>query len=138
MGCENLVGVKNISISFTNCETEEVIRSISHKLATDALPSWRTCAFSNEMMPNGYTKRSSDSAGVELNIVRDLRIPLSYYQGCATLDIQVEYENGIVMTGLQGGVLGNEKSDTHEVSMDVAFRTLDELLPANTQSLVTA
>jgi hypothetical protein len=113
-----------------------VIRAISHKLSSEELPTWRACAFNNETLPQGYTKRVSSSAGCELKIIRDIRVPLAYYQGCATIDVQAEYENGLVYTGLGGGVTGDEKSDTHEVMLTMAFRTLDELLPEGVVSLL--
>lgn len=130
MACENLIGVKNILMTFYDCDTETTIGPISHKLANDELPTWKTCEWNNEQMPHGYTKRIASNAGVELSIIRDLRIPLRYYQGCVSIDMQVEYENGLVYTGKGGGVLGEEKSDTHEVSLEITFRSLDELLPA--------
>lgn len=129
MACENIVGVKNILLTFFNCETEETIGPISHELATEELPTWKLCTWVNEKMPQGYTKRTASDAGCEINVIRDLRVPLAWYQGCASVDLQVEYENGLVYTGTGGGVLGEEKSDSHEVALELTFRVLDELLP---------
>lgn len=129
MACENLVGVKNIMLTFYDCDTETRIGPIAHKLATDELPTIKTCAWNNERMPHGYTRRVASDAGVEISVIRDLRIPLSWYQGCVAIDIQIEYENGLVYTGRNGGILGDEKSDSHEVMLDLTFQELDELLP---------
>jgi hypothetical protein len=130
MACENIVGVKNILITFHDCNTEETFGPISHELATDELPTWKTCPYNNEALPGGYTRRVSANAGANINVIRDPRIPLSYYQGCAAVDIQVEYDNGIVYTGRGGSVVGDDQSDSHAVTMDMSFRVLDELLPA--------
>jgi hypothetical protein len=130
MACDNLIGVKNILITFNDCDTDTIVGPISHKLANEDLPTWKTCVWNNEQLPHGYTKRSASNASVEIAVIRDTRIPLAWYQGCVRIDMQVEYENGLVYTGKGGGVLGDEKSDTHEVSMEIAFRELDEMLPA--------
>lgn len=136
MACENMVGVKNIVLTFYDCETDNRVGPISHLLATEDLPMWRNCAWTAEKLPGGYTKRQAADAGVEINLIRDLRIPLAWYQGCVAIDMQVEYLNGIVQTGVGGGVVGDPKSDTHEVEMELTFRTVDELLPPG--SLVNA
>jgi hypothetical protein len=128
-GCDSIVGVKNILMTFHDCSNGQKYGPYSHKLATDELPTWKTCVWTNEAMTQGYTRRTASNAGVEINVIRDLRIPLSYYQGCAGIDLQVEMENGLVYTGKSGGVLGDDKSDGHEVAMELTFRQLDELLP---------
>lgn len=130
MACDNQVGVKNIMIRFRDCETNQVFGPISHELATEELPTVRMCAYNNEPLPGGYVKRKVSNASMEMKIIRDLRIPLSLYQGCAALDVQIEYYNGLVYSGVSGTGTGEEKSDTHEVTVMVTFREIDELLPA--------
>jgi hypothetical protein len=132
MTCENQVGVKNILISFRDCDTDTVYGPVSHELATDTLPTWRLCAFNNEALPHGYVKRAPTNPEVEINVIRDLRIPLSMYQGCSDVNLQVEYYNGLVYSAAKGTGTGEEKSDTHEVAMTIVFRIIDELLPAGT------
>jgi|SRR6478752_9057488 len=132
MTCENQVGVKNILLTFKDCDTDAVYGPISHKLATDALPTWRLCSYNNEALPHGYVKRVPTNPGVEINVIRDLRIPLAMYQGCSDVNIQVEYYNGLVYSAVKGTGIGEEKSDTHEVAMEIVFREIDELLPAGT------
>lgn len=129
MTCENIVGVKNILMSFKDCDRDVTIGPIEHQLAGTDMPTWRNCAWTSERLPGGYVRRQAADASVQLTVIRDLRIPLSYYQGCASIDIQVEYHNGLVQTGIQGGVIGEEKSDTHEVTMEITFKQIDELLP---------
>lgn len=129
MACEGIVGVKNILITFFDCSTQQKIGPYSHKLSTDEMPTWRASVWSNEALTQGYTRRSAANAGANMSVIRDLRIPLRYYQGDAAVDVQVEYENGLVYTGRNGGVTGDDQSDSHEVTMELTFRTLDELLP---------
>jgi len=129
MACENVLGVKNILITFTNCETGQVTGPISHKLAKDDLPMWRLYEFKSEKLPGGYIKKHHISPECKMNVIRSLRMPLIDYQGRSSLALQVEYENGLVYTGVSGGVTGEELSDSHEVMLDIAFRQLSELLP---------
>lgn len=130
MPCLNQIGVKNILISFRDCDTDEVIRNVSHKLSTDELPTVLACTWSNEELTNGYIQRNAVNATIELNVIRDTRVPLAYYQGCAGIDIQIEYLNGLVYTAFNGSVIDAEGSDTHDVPMTISFAEIDELLPA--------
>lgn len=130
MACENQIGVKNILISFTDCDTGQIIRKVSHKLSNEDLPQVKTCGYTNEPLPGGYIRRIHANASILLNVIRSVRIPLSYYQGCASIDIQVEYLNGLIYTGVGGSVTGDETSDTHDVPMQLSFRVLEETLPA--------
>lgn len=130
MTCENQIGVKNILMTFKDCDTEAVYGPLAHQLATDALPTWRLCAFSNEAVPGGYVKRTVSNPEVEINVIRDVRIPLSMYQGCSDVTLQVEYYNGLVYSAMNGTGTGDEKSDTHEVALTLSFKEIDELLPS--------
>jgi hypothetical protein len=130
MTCGNQVGVKNIMLTFHDCETDRVYGPISHQLATEELPTIRACAYSNEPLPGGYVKRILSNAEIEVSVVRDLRIPLAMYQGCSEIGIQIEYYNGLVYSAVQGTGTGDDKSDTHEVAMTLVYREIDELLPA--------
>lgn len=132
MTCENQVGVKNILITFLDCDTGAIYGPISHKLATEALPTWRLCPYNNDPLPHGYVKRQPTNPEVEINVIRDLRIPLGMYQGCADVTMQVEYYNGLVYSASKGTGTGEEKSDTHEVAMTISFKFIDELLPVGT------
>lgn len=129
MACENIVGVKNILLTFTNCETGQVTGPISHKLATEEIPKWRTYEFQSEELPGGYTKRRHISPKCEMQLIRDLRVPLADYQGRSAVALQVEYENGLVYTGANGNITGDDTSDTHEVQCMMSFKFIDELLP---------
>lgn len=127
--CDNIIGVKNILLTFRDCDTNQVIGPLVHKLANEELPRWRVYAFRQEKRPGGYVIRHHTSPTCQMNLIRDLRVPLAFYQGKAALDVQVEYENGLVYTGVSGGVEGEEVSDTHEVMLQIAFKQLSELMP---------
>lgn len=129
MACENTVGVKNILMTFEDCNENVRIGPIAHLLAAEDLPTWKTCAWTNERLPGGYIRRTSADARVTINVIRDLRIPLAFYQGCAAIDLQVEMDNGLVYTGKKGGVIGDQNSDSHAVELDITFKFVDELLP---------
>src|SRR5262245_60994485 len=129
MTCFNQVGVKNILLTFRDCDTDAVYGPISHVLATDTLPTWRLFGYNNEPLPHGYVKRVPSNPEVEINVIRDLRIPLAMYQGCSDVNLQVEYYNGLVYSAVRGTGTGDEKSDTHEVAMTISFKEIDEMLP---------
>lgn len=132
MTCENQVGVKNILMSFRDCDTDIVYGPISHELSSEDLPTWRLCAYNNEALPHGYVKRKPTNPEVEIKVIRDLRIPLSMYQGCSDVNLQVEYYNGLVYSAARGTGTGDTKSDTHEVDLTLVFQEIDEMLPAGT------
>jgi hypothetical protein len=132
MTCDNQVGVKNILLTFKDCDTDAIYGPISHELSSEDLPTWRLCPYNNEPLPHGYVKRKPTNPEVEIKVIRDLRIPLSMYQGCSDVTLQVEYYNGLVYSAAKGTGTGDEKSDTHEVTMTITFKFIDELLPAGT------
>lgn len=130
MTCENQVGVKNILLTFKDCDTDAVYGPIAHNLSSTDLPTWRLCAYNNDPLPQGYVKRQPTNPEVEIKVIRDLRIPLAMYQGCSDVTLQVEYYNGLVYSAQKGTGTGEDKSDTHEVTMTISFKEIDEMLPA--------
>lgn len=132
MTCENQVGVKNILLTFKDCDTDAVYGPISHKLVNEDLPTWRLCPFNNEALPQGYVKRTPTNPELVINVIRDLRIPLAMYQGCSDVNVQVEYYNGLVYSAVQGTGTGDTPSDTHGAEMTISFREIDEMLPNGT------
>jgi hypothetical protein len=129
MACENQVGVKNILFTFYDCDTDTRVGPISHKQATEDLPTIKSCSVVNERLPGGYIMRQHSDARITVSVIRDLRIPLAWYQGCVSIDSQIEMLNGLVYTGLNGGTIGDEGSNTHQVDLDLTYIELDELLP---------
>lgn len=136
MACENMVGVKNILLTFFKCDTDERIGPIVHLLSSEDLPTVKTSVVINERLTDGYVQISRADARIELSVIRDLRLPLNIYQGDAAIDIQIEYFNGLVYTGVGGNVIGDENSDTHAVTMDISYKEIDEMLP--TGALISA
>jgi hypothetical protein len=116
-------------LTFTDCDTGAIYGPIAHLLATDTLPTWRLCPYNNTTQPYGYVKRAPVSTEVEINVIRDLRIPLAMYQGCSDVALQVEYYNGLVYSAIEGTGTGDTKSDTHEAQMTISFAEIDEMLP---------
>lgn len=129
MSCENIVGVKNILLTFKNCDTNQIVGPISHQLSSEEIPRIRAYDFTHEDLPGGYMKRKHNNQKLNMKVIRDTRIPLKDYQGRSAISVQIEYDNGLVYTGLEGGVRGDMMSDTHEVELELSFRVLEELLP---------
>lgn len=138
MACDNQIGIKNILMTFRDCNTGRVIRKVSHKLSSDELPTVKMCEFVNEMLTAGYVRRTAANSSVSLSVIRNTAIPLSFYQGCAEVDIQLEYLNGLIYTGVGGSVIGDERSDTHEVAMEISYRLIEETLPVTQMAFDTA
>jgi hypothetical protein len=132
MTCDNQVGVKNILLTFRDCDTDAVYGPIAHHLSSDDLPTWRLCPYNNDPLRFGYVKRQPANPSVEIKVIRDVRIPLSMYQGCSDVTLQVEYYNGLVYSAAKGTGTGDDKSDTHEVTMNITFKEIDEMLPQGT------
>lgn len=139
MACENQVGVKNVMLTFRDCDTDEEFGPIAHELADETQPTYRLCPYTNEELPGGYIQRTLGSSLIEVAVVRDLGIPLALYQGCANIDVQIEHYNGLVYSATNGSSTGTESSDAHAVTMTMTFRDpIDELLPSGTIQSNTA
>lgn len=138
MACENQIGVKNILMTFRDCNTGGVIRKVSHKLSTDELPAIRTCEYTNEVLTGGYVRRIHGNASMTLNVIRNTGIPLGFYQGCAEIDIQIEYLNGLIYTAIGGSVIGDERSDTHDTPLEISYRLIEETLPVAALAMTEA
>jgi len=127
--CDNQIGVRNILIRFTDCDSNAVYGPFSHELAGSEQPTYRLCEFSNEALPGGYVRRTRGTNEISVMVIRNLGIPLALYQGCGSMDITIEHFNGMVITGLSGTSTGEESSDGHEVTLTASFKEIDELLP---------
>lgn len=128
--CDNQVGVRNILITFQDCDADQTYGPFSHELAGEDQPQYRLCEYSNEPLPGGYVRRTKGNNQISLTVIRNLAVPLALYQGCASVDITIEHFNGMVITGLTGTSTGDETSDGHEVTMTFTFKEVDELLPS--------
>jgi hypothetical protein len=127
--CTSQVGIRNITITFFDCDTQTTYGPISHELAGDAQPTYKLCEYSNEPLPGGFVKRTRGNNEIVVVVIRDLRIPLAMYQGCAAIDMTIEHFNGLVVSGLNGTATGSDASDMHEVTITATFKQIDELLP---------
>jgi hypothetical protein len=132
MACDNQVGVKNVVLTFRDCDTDEEWGPIAHELADDTQPVYRLCRFQNEELSGGYIQRTLASPSIEVNVIRNLGIPLSLYQGCAAVDVQIEHFNGLVYSATGGSATGTETSDAHAVTLTLIFKEIDEMLPEGT------
>lgn len=128
-GCNQIVGVKNILVTFRNCDSGQVVGPIAHELATDDEPKIRTFEWHSEELKGGFTKRKHKNPMMEMKLIMDQRIPMKDYQGRSALDIQIEYISGRVYTGAGGGVTTDSASDTYEADLKLSFAAIDELLP---------
>ena len=139
MSCDNQVGVKNVLITFRDCDTDEEFGPIAHQLADDTQPTYRLCPYTNEELPGGFIQRTLAANQIEVNIVRNLGVPLALYQGCASIDVQIEHYNGLVYSAVRGSNTGTDGSDAHSVTMTMSFQEpIDEFLPAGTTEANTA
>lgn len=129
MTCDNQLGVRNILIKFTDCDSGAVYGPFSHELSGDTQPTYRLCDYANEPLPGGYVRRTKGNNEISVVVVRNLGVPLALYQGCGSIDLTIEHFNGMVITGLNGTSTGTDPSDGHEVTITATFKEVDELLP---------
>lgn len=126
--CGNQVGIRNIFISFFDCDNNVRYNGIVHELAGDEQPTYKLCPYTNEALTGGFVRRNRSNQMMNLTVLVNPNIPLRLYQGCASLDVTVEHFNGKVYSGIGGTPTGDERSDSHEVTLEVSFTDIDELL----------
>jgi hypothetical protein len=129
--CDNQIGIRNIIITFLDCDNDVTYGPISHELSGNEQPTYRLCDYSNEALPGGYVRRTRGNNQISVMVIRNLGIPLALYQGCGSIDITIEHFNGLVITGLSGTSTGEDSSDAHEVTITATFKEIDELLPTS-------
>lgn len=134
MDCGNQIGVRNIFIKFFDCDNNRTYGPVVHELAGDEQPTYKLCPYSNEALPGGFVRRNKSNESMTMNIIRNLGVPLALYQGCSSVDVTVEHFNGMVMSGVGGTITGDESSDGHEVTVEITFESIDELLPRQLDS----
>lgn len=136
MSCPNQIGVKNVLIAFTDCDNGTAggignVAAIAHDMAQDSLPEYDFTGYKLEGVSGGRVKRTYENAKIKLKIIRNLGIPLAYYQGRASMDVQIEHINGSTVTGLSGFVTDKQESDGNEVELTLEFKpsNMTEVLP---------
>jgi hypothetical protein len=133
MSCPNQVGVKNLTLGFTDCDGDSGgignVAPLAHVMSLDELPMYQVVPYKLEGLSGGRVKRTYENSKIELSVVRNLAVPLAYYQGRASIDYQCEHINGSVMTGVGGFVTGQDTSDGNDVKLTIEFATIVEVLP---------
>lgn len=127
--CPEIVGVRNIVISFRDCDTDVELRNIFHKLASDVLPVFNLCPYTYTALPGGKVQKSEGTGvSLEMEVQRVPSIPSAYYTGCAALDVTLEYYDGSVITFLNGAVIDSTGTDGNTATITAIFKEADELL----------
>lgn len=130
MSCQDQIGVKNISISFTDCDSGNEAGPYAHVLSDDgALPEIVACTAKNTELTDGKVKRARTNAGINISVQPLRSVPLAFYQGCASIDIQLEYYDGTVITGKDGNVIDAGGSTYEKADMNIRFKEIDEMRP---------
>lgn len=127
MACPEYVGVKNITMTFTNCDTGERRGPMAHDIADDTNPEIKECSYTTEAMSGGRVKKTKSNARINVTVIPERGIPLAWYQGCASIDIQIEYYDGRIVTGI-GGAVETGDSDTsnfESVAVNMVFKEID-------------
>lgn len=128
--CDRTIGVKQILLAFTDCDTGQKYGPFAHKQGDEELPVWRLVDFVNEEVPGGWVERKQRSMYGEFTVNKDPRLPSSFYQGKAAISGQIEYRDGRVITFDEAAVAGDDASDLRKFKMRIVSPLIDELLPA--------
>lgn len=128
-GCSSQHGVRKMVISFRDCDTEETRSNVEHLMNGDTIPTVNACNRILTPLPGGKTQVSEGNGYTfTADIQRVDAIPLAWYQGCAAIDVSVEWWNGRVWTLQNGSVTGAAESDGNSVSLTATFQEFDEKL----------
>jgi hypothetical protein len=134
--CANAFGIKNIFITFTVCRGSRagyVSPPISHSQFGDAMPMIRNVAHKNQQLPGkrGRVKQTPTPKSFEIEVEVEDNIPLAWYQGDATMDVDVEYLSGKIYNVLNAIPMGEEKSDTNSIKLNLDADEIGEFLAAS-------
>jgi hypothetical protein len=126
--CDKTIGIRNIILTFLDCDGNIIQGPLVHEPTEDSEPNIKTCKETREALSSGRSKIIRGNTEInDLSVYRRLEVPLSLYQGCAAVNVTLEYYNGLVYTGLNGTVVGAEGSDGTIVNMSMIFEDIDEL-----------
>lgn len=127
--CPSQVGVRNLVISFKDCDSDAEWRNVVHKMNGDTLPTVMACNKVTTQLPGGKVQVSEGNGYTfTADIQRVEGIPLAMYQGCAALDISVEWYDGSVWTLINGSVTDATESDGNTITLTASFQEFDEIL----------
>lgn len=131
--CPAQVGVRNLVISFKDCESDNEWRNVVHKINGDTLPTVMACNKTTTVLPGGKVQVGEGTGYTfTADILRVESIPLAMYQGCAAIDVSVEFYDGSVWTLLNGSVTDATESDGNTIQLTASFQEFDEILAVNT------
>lgn len=129
--CPSLVGVRRLTFSFKDCDTENEWRNVVHKMNGDVLPTVLACNRTTTILPGGKVQVGEGNGHTfTADIQRVSSIPLAMYQGCAAIDVSVEFYDGTVWTLLNGAITDAAESDGNSVALTATFQVFDEVLAA--------
>lgn len=127
--CPSQVGVRNLVISFKDCDSDQEWRNVAHKMNGDVLPTVLACNKNTTALPGGKVQVSEGTGYTfSADIQRACGIPLAMYQGCAAIDVSVEWYDGSVWTLLNGSVTDAGESDGNSITLTGSFQEFDEIL----------
>lgn len=127
--CPAQVGVRNLVISFRDCDSDSEWRNIAHKMNGDILPTVLACNKITTRLPGGKVQVSEGNGYTfTADVQRVESIPLAMYQGCAAIDVSVEWYDGSVWTLLTGSVIDAAESDGNTITLTASFQEFDEIL----------
>lgn len=126
--CPDIVGVRNVLISFKDCDNDQEMRNVVHKVASDTLPTYNLCNYVLTALPGGKVQRSEGTGftlEIEIQVVDG--IPTAWYTGCAAIDVTLDYYDGKVLTFLNGAIIDSGGTDGNTVVISAVFKDADEL-----------
>lgn len=127
MACESDVGLKNLVLTFRDCNTGEEISAISHNLAEDTQFEWNACPYTRTSTSGRKTRVSKASVQINFTVVPSLSIPSNYYTGCAEMDVSAEFYSGRVITATNGSIVDASAMNEESVAIQARFDVLDEI-----------
>jgi len=126
MACENESGVKNLMITFHSCDTNETVGPIAHLLSDEnTQPDYKQCPLTKTRLNGKKVRVTRSSAEISVSVMPDDSIDLAWYQGCASIDIQIEYFNGRVVSGRDGSVVDAANGNFEAQQMTIIFDQID-------------
>lgn len=125
--CDKTIGLRNVLLTFLDCDGNIIQGPLVHEPTEDSEPNIMMCKEKREALSSGRSKIMRGNTEItDLAVYRRLEVPLAIYQGCAAVNVTLEYYNGLVYTGLNGTVIDAEGSDGVVVNMTIIFDDIDE------------
>lgn len=126
--CRNQIGVKNLLLGLTDCNTGRVYPKRQHRLADNELPMMYLSEYENEVLPTGAVLQRRTARQIDMTVERPASIPLGVYQS-GEVEIDMEMHSGEVYSG-RGSFVGRQMSNGHQVAISISLYEFAEVLPA--------